>query len=471
MKNFCVIGLLSLFLVCMSCNVISFDDDDVISEPDESAAWFDGETVNFKFSCAVQHYYAEESVMLKSGNSQYSLSKSWKNERTLAIKPEEGWVKGRIYQASLNGTMYKNSGAIFSAYTVTTFRYGDKNCTFNVIDMPKSELDCATDYSFSFEFNKKISKLVFEECFSISPSVEYKIDVDDSKQKVTVSPKNKWATNTLYSWEIRSLKSIDNWELQQNLTNTFQTAIDYESPVLEKICPVTDASESAIWFEEKNLNELLSGKMPIGFVFSKTMDFTSVKNSISFSPSINGYFLQADKEGKRFLYVPEDFYALGKKYVVTVSNTARDTNNLRLYREVKESFTSTDKYLELKSVRFDATDVENWTVSPVVHKISNNSIYIMLTFSESIEEYKLASVSGSISLSLLFPMSSKSPVKTEVSWNKDRNVLTLGYSNLTVKSSDQTTYYRLKLLGGKSGINTGTGIYLREDICINIQPE
>ena len=463
--------LFPFFLLFYSCSIITFDDDDAESMPGMSVSWFDGEYVCFLFSCEVMHYYAEESVTLKSGISQFSTEKTWLGN-ILLIKPVEGWKKGCVYQAVLSGTMYRPSGNVFPVYASANFTYGNTSDAFHPLSLPESQKDCGTDFSFTFAFNKEISRVSFEESFSISPSCEYRIETDSTRKVFTVYPKSKWAVSTFYTWKIKALNSLDNWELQDVLSGSFETMHDYDYPVLTKICAVSDLSENAIWFEDGNLDGCVSGKMPLGFIFSKPMSFESVKGAVSISPQIDGYFLQADSDGKKFLFVPEKFYKLKKKYVVKVSTDAKDMNDLRLFRDFSESFTSADDYLELVSLKLDTEDVADLGVSSVSHHLpQSGSMTVMLEFSRPFDEENLYSVAKAVSLSLLFPMSSKTPVQTEILWNVNRDVITLTYTNLSVKTSDQTTYYALKIKGGESGVNTGTGLYLKEDICVNIQPE
>ncbi len=469
MKKFLLFVSLLSFLF-FSCNILTFEEDTGETKPGLSVSWFNGEYVVFLFSCEVVHYYAEEGVTLKSGSSQYSTDKNWIGNM-LFIKPSDGWVKGRMYQSYISGTMYKPSGNTFPVYATSSFTYGDSSSVFCAVSLPPTETECDTDYSFSFAFNKEISKVSFEDSLSISPAAEYRVESSPDKKVFTVYPKNSWSVSTSYSWKITGLKSLDGWEMQYDLTGSFVTKNDYDYPVLEKICPVSDLSDSSIWFEDKVLDGNMSGEMPLGFIFSKSMKFESVKKAVTITPSIDGYFLQADSDGKRFLFVPEKYWKLKKKYIVKVSADAKDKSDLSLFTEFSDSFTSCDEWLELEGLKFDTEEISDWKSSPISHQVSDETISIMLTFSNPFSEDKLYSATNAVSLSLLFPLSSTSPVKTEVLWNEARNVMTVTYKNLTVKTADVPTYYQLKLSGGESGLNTGTGLYLKEDICINIQPE
>ena len=465
--NYCFLLVVSLLF--FSCNFISFDNDEVFCIPGDSVSWYEGDYVVFKFSCEVEHYYAEESVVLKSGTSQYVTEKTW-NGNELWVRPEEGWKKGRIYSVAMNGTQYKKGGAVFTAYVVSTFTYGNKEDLFKVIEYPECKKECDQNYLFVIKINKPVSKINFEESFSITPSVGFKIETDETKSEFTIRPENNWDYNTLYSWKIEKLVSIDEWELQQNITGTFETLQDLELPVLETICPVTGIEENSLWLENKKLDGNISSKMPVGFIFSKPMQYESVRNSISFTPDISGYLIQSDDEGKKFIYVPEKYYEVKKTYSLTVSTAAKDKTNKTLYKEHIETFLSSDNYLEIQSFKLDDELIADWKKSPVIHEIVDDKVSISISFSKSISEDNLNEVIDKVSFSLLFPLSSNAPVKTEVSWNDNKDTVNLTYSNLSKMTSDQITYYRLKIAGGINGINTGNGQYLEDEVCINIQP-
>ena len=101
MKNILII---LFFLLLNSCAVISFEHDKVYCNPGSDISWFDGESVNFIFSSEVIHYYAEQAVTIKNGNTQISADYEW-NGKNLKVKPKEGWISGRIYQIKIEGSV------------------------------------------------------------------------------------------------------------------------------------------------------------------------------------------------------------------------------------------------------------------------------------------------------------------------------------------------------------------------------
>ena len=99
--------------------------------------------------------------------------------------------------------------------------------------------------------------------------------------------------------------------------------------------------------------------------------------------------------------------------------------------------------------------------------VKEMTVYIV--FSKSIEYDRVLDVENLITLSLLFPLTSTSPVKTAVVWNKERDMISLTWKNMTASTDEIGSFYVLKIIGGKNGINTGTGNYLKENICVYLK--
>ena len=95
------------------------------------------------------------------------------------------------------------------------------------------------------------------------------------------------------------------------------------------------------------------------------------------------------------------------------------------------------------------------------------SAYIL--FSSSIKDENLLKVENMISLSLVFPLTSANPVKTAVTWNSTRDIITVTWKNMTVSSDDVDSFYKFEVTGGKTGVDTGNGNYLKESLCMYLK--
>ncbi|MGI0529106.1 Ig-like domain-containing protein [Treponema socranskii] len=467
-----IAGALISISLFFSCNVISFDEYEVTCSQSPAEKYFAGEHIGFSFNCDVVRHYAEQAVTIKSGTHQYEAEYAW-NGRSLYVKPSGGWVYGKPYQVSIDGLMHTENDATFHAYTICTFIYGNEVERFYALALPEKRIGADVRQKLVFSFNKKIEAARFEKAFSILPSAEYSIALSEDKRTITVSPSPKWKLNTTYAWTVQPFLSSDDREIQDLLSNTFSTTEDAESPMLVSLCPVTDTSPDAHWLTDIALDKHISGKQPIGFVFSKPMDFDSVKDAVSISPSLPGYMVPSGDEGTHFLFVPEEYYKLATEYTLGIAVSATDENDTPLFEKIVTRFYAADAWLSVAGLSLDADDVSDLSAPCIEHRLHKNAdgnyeLTARILFSHAIADGALTVASNAVTASLLFPLTSASPVKTGVFWNEEKTRLTITWTRFTVSTDDVSSYYRLKIAGGPAGINDGEGSYMEKDLCITV---
>ncbi len=495
MKKFCktICFLQSAFIfifLCfcfLSCSFIEFSSDCVKLLPAADSSSFCGEYVQIKFNCEVEKYEVQKSVTIKAGKNACELEYCWENSSLLKVKPENGWINGQFYECQIEGYVYKKNGNGFSVNEKSKFYYlpdsSVENCeNFTLVHVPSDSNYLDLNEKLIFSFSQKVEKQKFENVFSIQPSADYRIEED-------VIPQKNWNLNSFYEWKIDNLISSDKWILSGKTEGSFFTKTDTLQPELLLACPVSIDSDflgafetetEAIWYTNLELDGNLKEKMPVGFIFSKPMDFESVKNSISFSPAISGTFFKLDENETEFIFVPENNYEIETEYILTVSKNIKDKSGLNLFEEVKKTFFSGQKYLQIESLRFGQTDfdfkensikeiLKDGTAVKILESEEEiTEVCLGILFSESIEEEMLATVEKSISLNAVFPLSLNSPVKSEISWSNERKMLFISWSRVCA-SNEEDFFYRLKIAGGKTGVCTGRRNYLEEDLCAVIK--
>ena len=481
-----LIGISCVWMfVFFSCTIVDFTTDYVRCLPSSNDNVFFDEYAVFTFSSEIDKYRAQECISIKYGSVSDNVNFVW-DKNTLYAKPQDGWVGGRIYQIMIDGTMQKYNGDSFSVYNKSTVLYGDPACSFSLVSAPSAIVDASEHESLVFEFNKAIRKADFEKTFSILPSKNYRIVPTNNNTIFTVYPKDIWDINTVYTWKIKSIRSEDGWEIQKEYQNTFATVKDIEKPILESICPVSDIDSNAVWYTEiTDIDGLIKSKEPIGFIFSKSMNYASIKSGISFSPSISGYFLKDRDSDKKFIYVPEDFYTIGQEYLITISETVQDMHGISLHEKVKKTFHPYEDYLKIGRLSFDGNTVyDNPSYNPMlaIPTTVNQTVTantegtynlnnVQIDFSDTVGYENTAAINNMITLSLLFPLSSKAPIKYSVMWNAGYTGIIISWTNITQSTTDIDTYYTLKITGGKNGIQTSNGQYLKDDVCLIIKTQ
>lgn len=496
------------FCFCfLSCSFIEFSSDCVKLFPGAETSSFYADYVQIKFNCEVEKYEVQKSVTIKAGKNTCELEYYWQDSSLLKVKPENGWINGQFYECSVEGYVYKKNGNGFSVNEKVKFWYlpdssAESFENFTIVNFPSDDSFIELKEKLIFSFSKAVEKQRFENSFSIHPAADYTIECDELSKTFYIIPQKGWSLNSLYEWKIDALISDDNWSLSGKTEGSFFTKADTVQPELLLVCPVavdadslslSGSDASAIWYTNLEIDGNLKEKMPVGFIFSKPMDFESVKAGVSFSPAISGTFFKADSDETKFIFVPQDNYEIGAEYILTVSKNIKDKNGLNFFEEVKKTFFSGQEYLQIESIKFgqtllngteaDSSELEensiketlkDGTAIKILKSEEENEnelteVCLGLLFSQSIEEEMLAAVEKSISLNAVFPLSLASPVKTEISWANERKMLFITWSRICASTEEENFFYKLKIAGGKTGLRTGRGNYLEEDLCAVIK--
>ncbi len=470
----------------LSCKIVNFTDENVECSLSAQTKQFSGQEIDFYFSSMPDKNQAQESISLKENSKSVDLDYKW-NGSTLSIKPSGGWQKGSTYTLSCNGTVTINTSKV-SVCIIRTFLYGmqSENLQFernNSILIPQE-----TDSPLIFVFNKAIEQYSFIENFSLTPSEEKRISFSADGKTITVTPLNGWKYNNLYKWSFKEIKAEDSYIINLLEEGTFEPFKDTSLPELTLICPVRQIPENLRqagsseyeFLETIELDGNVGEKDPIGLIFSKPMNFDSVDRGFSITPSLSGYLKQMNSEGTMFAYFPTEEYQIKQKYMVTLENSISDTHDINLFEEKSFFFTPIGNYIEIQQITLDGIPINISTSSGtdnsnVPFSISKNSMdkYEVCTgiyFSTSIEMKKRQEAVSNISLSLVFPLSSESPVQTQIRWNANGTAVFITWENFTVESQNVQSFYKLQINGNKGGISNSRGEYMENDVCVILKP-
>lgn len=492
--------------LCFSCRFVSFESESVKVVPGSGDAFFCGEQAAVFFENEVEKHSAEEAVCLKAENCECAVELVWEGERVLKIRPEEGWVKGKLYQLEVNGNILKSGGNSFSVYEKACFFYGaepedlknregveaeDFENKFVLVSAPFETENLGSCEPLVFEFSQPVGKAEFLNAFCLEPSADFLVEAGQENTVFCLVPLKNWKVNVCYRWSFKNLVSRENWILQKNTEGCFSAGTELTRPELLTVCPVVFDFESGCSVEGGNwlTNLCLDQNLPmnggIGFVFSRPMNFSSVKEQISFSPSVSGVFLKSEDETK-FIFLPKENYKTGTQYLLKAGEKLEDKNGIHLSETYKEFFCPAEKFLKVNSIiigekKFDFEEEsgeageilgaerfadEAFEIPLKSDFAGQTEMTVSVLFSENIEENFLSEVEKNVSLTVLFPASAAVPAKTAVRWNSERKMLTLTWKKMSTSTEDFENFYRLTLSGGKNGIETGRGNCLEEDLCL-----
>ncbi|QTQ14992.1 Ig-like domain-containing protein [Treponema parvum] len=471
-KTLILFLLFSAFL--SSCKLITFDEEGVSCSLSSTENTFSGQTIEFVFTSKPDKYQAEKCVSLQVDSRAVELIYSW-NGKTLSIKPALSWQNGKNYHLSCSGTITINTSRV-SVSIERTFMYGSISEQLIFLKSSSTLSPINQTDSLLFCFNKALDQASFTENFTLSPSLETETVFSSDNKSVSIKPKAPWAYNTLYTWSFKNLKSADGYFYKTSESASFSPFSDTEIPVLQKICPVRLIGGQETFLLEQELDLNIREKEAIGFVFSKPMEFDSVKSGISLSPPAAGYFKQTDDEGFCFAFIPTQMYSIKQKYELTVNSSVRDTHSVSLYEDKILYFTPYGDYLEVRQISLDSAQIDFSTQDAVPFTITKNlnnkyELTVSILFSARIESSKRSSAVKQVSLGLLFPLSSETPVQTQILWNSAGTLLSLTWENFTPCTASVETFYKLQITGGANGINTGCGQFMEKDLCVILKPQ
>lgn len=448
-------SLFSFLTIFVSCSFINFEKVSFVYSVAENSQNFESEWFTIKSSYDLQKDSFESIISLQENKNTIDLEYNWIDSSTLQIKPHANWKKGLYYHFELNGTVETVNKGSFSCTEHRHFYYGNSSEEFILSDYTKTSLT-AKDI-IKYTFSKPVDQKSFISSFSISPSIDTNISFSEDNLTVSVSPKDKWPVNKQYTWTISSsLQSSDGYYLKEKYSQLISTETDTVNPKLLTVCPVSLTGN--VFLEDKSLSTLLDAQ-PIGFIFSKEMNFSSIENSISFSPNIKGDFYEIQGDKTRFIFVPYSKYELQKEYTLTVENKCKDLFDNELFEEKKYFFTSANTYLEVLSIKINGTEV--LSENPITVFNTYGEMTVRIQFSKEINDKTLAE--NSITTNYTFPVTASQPTKESVIWSTP-SVVEIRYTNISYLPPDDY-YYKVEITGTSSGIKSSSDDYMEENVC------
>jgi hypothetical protein len=442
-----------------ACKFVTWEYLDVACNvaPDQNRFFEDYIQLNFSIRPDIQA--AEKLIRLStaSGIVNHDVRREGSG---LFIRPHAYWQKGASYTFTLTGSLRMEDGRYYTVDIDRSFHYGDKNDAFYLVSGDFK------DETLIFVFSKPPAIASFYENCAISPQTETDIAFSPDGMTVTVKPKTGWTINTIYAWTIRNMLSHDDYIMERTYTGTFRGLFDVNLPELLKVCPVTYEPNAALWHENKPLDGELLEKQAIGFIFSKPMEESSVKNGVIFTPNINGYMLK--ESDYKYIFIPEEAYQLKKQYRVQASRTISDISGLKLFEDKSYFFTTVNDYIKISAIKFDDNSDSmhsNGTISDYT-VASDGRLRVTINFSSAIPEEHRSKALSSVSLEILFPLSTANPALVSVTWGDKGSALNMAWEGLEKSAGVIEQFYSLNIKGGRNGVINDYSEYLKDDVCV-----
>lgn len=463
--SFIASNLLGIFFT--SCHFISFENLYVECNISENIEFFNEDYICVDFSIKPDKKSFEDSIQLLQGSSSVICDFSWE-ENLCKINPRENWTYGLLYSFIVNKALKMDDGRTYNVNIYRSFFYGksDKYLKLQNCSIANNSVINNSE-NLVFTFNNSVDILSFKDKLNISPSISYKLNFTDNDKIVTIIPTENWKINTYYTWELDAVKSKEQYPLNKKYSGAFYAPADIVQPKLVSVHPVLVDSNSKTWKREKNISDLYVHES-LGFIFSEPVNFDTVKNAISFTPSLSGTFIQFDEEGKEFIYCIQKNWNAETEYQLKISTSLQDKNKISLYEEYHEFFTPKIDLTEISSISLNANTITDYSEKENICNLPQvqlgAEITLTINFSKNIDDIYKDTAYKMISINSFFPSSASSPTILHALWLSDSQ-LEIAYKGFT-KSSLNKNYYVLKIAGGNKNILSAEGSFIKEDICV-----
>ncbi len=437
---FRAITLLQIISV-FSCKILTF-------EPLESSVTVD-DKIAVSFSQSMNESIVEDRLQLKKGNSTVQCRTEWKNN-TCCIEPLSGFDYGQEYTFSLKGDLLTEDGRHYDVDLYKYFIYGEKNKSFMLLrcELPAPEKNNRAPVILTF--NKPVSKASFENVFEISPFIELNKEYCDDCRRVVLSPKNCWQNKVFYTWKVTGLFSEDSYKINKEYSESFIAVDESDFPEIVNVFPLKQVGP----------------KEPMNFVFNRAMNYDSVKNGISISPSISGYWENMDS--MHFVFFPYNNYEIDREYLITIDKSVTDSYGIKLENSRNLYFKAGYSYLKIEKVFINGAALSAGSINTIKVDTELQNAFMNIVFSSRLSKEFAGHLSDYVMVHTIFPDYVSSPQLSSICFSgTDGSCQNIEFNwKGFLQSRDQKEIiYELKIIGGRNSLKGEDESYLKEDIC------
>jgi len=467
-----------LILLCatlpISCDFVDLRPVGITVEPGVSGSLLSGlySPVVLRFDTEMEKNEAEGILQVSTDSGVVMGDRFWKGNN-LHFVPTAGWTAGIRHTLSLSGTIRAVDGRELRL---------ERFISFYAINMNGSPLleffspeDCVSigtnNFSLELRFSKSMDKVSVESALTLEGIGNKTFEWSANDTILKVISDNDLSPWTFYRWTLKdSAKSIDGVPLPKTYSAQFVTDLDKTLPQVEKIYPVLKTENRWTPTGLEIETGLRSGH-GIAIEFNKKMG-ENVLRSVRFDPSLTGkaellsensivYIFSADPK-------PETSYTL------IISGDTRDSEGLKIGSDFRINFVPDIPYLNLLYFKADnnSDTIENFSDANNLIKVSvdpaSKKLDFTIRFSLSFSNEEKQNAPFKISISPFFPRTIAPVALQYVFWISD-DLLYMTWEGFEAGNDNEAHYYKLTIPGGKSGISSGEGIYMKEDITIYLE--
>ncbi len=460
----------------LSCGFVDLRQIGIIIEPNKTDALLAEafSPVILKFDTEMKKKDVEGILQISSDTGVVTGDRFWEGNN-LYFVPVAGWTAGIRYSLNLSGIVQAVDGREQRVELFNTFYAINKNAPPLLVHFsPGDGASVGTSgVILELHFSRPMKKLSVESALTFEgiSGKTFEWLADDSILKVI--PDKALSPWSQYRWNLKeSAKSLDEVPLPKTYSGQFFTDLDQTLPKVERVFPVLNSVGK--WFPTGlDFETGLGFGNGIAVEFNKAMD-ENVIRSIRFEPSLSGRVEKLSEKSIVYIFTKNPEPAV--TYTLIISGDTKDSEGLKIGEDFKLNFIADIPVLNILSLDiYDnsnnfiveiipaSNNVTTVSVDPSTRKLET-MIYFSLPFNQE-EKHNMV---FKISLNSFFPKSISPVALQYVHWVSD-DILYMVWEGFDVGDIDTPHYYKLTIPGGKNGISSGEGIFMKEDISILLE--
>ncbi len=449
-----------------ACGLFSFEQLRISSFPSErNQVISPTDLIRLDFSIPPDRPSAEKLLKVSSHKGELGGDLSWEGNR-LTFDPVPDLPLNTRLLFSFSGNLTTADGRSFAVSVEVPFFVGSASPPPSLEDhQPPDGATAGVFTTLELTFSEAMNADSFAQGFSLDPDTDFRIDWSADCRTATISPRERWASLTLYSWKVgETVQSSTGAQLGLPHSGSFRVQEDSQAPEMLGAEPAL-FQDGAFSFPGGSLNELRALDC-IYLRFSEPVSPSSLQEAFSLDPSIRGHFVQAEPD--EFAFVPEECYQMGKNHQLRISSELEDLAGNRMASDYLQWFVPNIPVLEVLSITpFGQTAITSFnSPDPVAVTLApGEELRLRIEFSEAFDPDSMSSVPFLVSCENFFPASLLQPALRQAAW-PNSSILELVFVGLATATAPAQCYYRLTLPGGSGGIGNASGSYLEDSVWV-----
>jgi len=470
MINFTAALLCAIFQI--SCGFIDLRQIGFSVEPDSTDSLLSDSysPVIVRFDTEMEKSDARRILQITSDTGVIEGDIVWK-DNDLYFIPISGWTAGIRYTASLTGTIRSVDGRELRLNRFITFYAINKNePPLLEWHYPAAGESAGTrDIFFEFHFSRSMDRLTVESSLTIEGIGNKIFEWSDNDKILKVSGDKTLTPWVTYHWSLKdSAKSVDGVPLPKTYSSYFTTNLDQTLLHVTGVFPVLHSN--GCWYPTgAGIETGLASGHGIAVEFNKPMG-ENVLRSLRFEPALTGRTELLSEKSIVYIFTkdpePETTYTL------IISSETKDSEGLKIGTEHRINFTPDIPFLNILSFSTAAGSVmrnvsSNMTL-PVKIISGTGELSFSVRFSLGFTTEEKQNTAQKITLTSFFPRTLSTTALQYVSWISD-DCIFMRWEGLSAGNMEAPNYYKLLIPGGKNGVISGTGMFMKEDLIIYLE--